>query len=66
MLSGTQASRSFMTVKTLIYNIFHAEIFNSDISESFAVGDVLSANIKTYGIDCHYRYNNPLRDEIMQ
>ena len=32
--------------------IFRAEIFNSEISESFAVGDEISVKIMTYGIDC--------------
>ena len=55
-----------MTVKIIcnLEFIFHAEIFNSEISESFA-GDEISVKIKTYGIDCAYRYNNPLRDDTM-
>ena len=63
-----QASRSFMTVekKYVIYIIFHAEIFNSEISELFAVGNEISVKIKTYGIYCPYRYNNHLRDEAMR
>ena len=40
--------------------MFHAEIFNSEIYESFAVEDEMSVKIKTYGIDCPNLYNNPL------
>ena len=54
-----------METSVLIKIIFHAKIFNSEISESFAVGDEISEKIKTYSIDCHYRYNNPLYDETM-
>ena len=40
--------------------------YSSEISGSFAVGDEISVKIKTYGIDCPYWYNNPLRDETMR
>ena len=52
-----------MTVKRsyVIYIIFHAEIFNSEIFEQFAVGDEISVVFETYGIDYPYRYNNHLR-----
>ena len=39
---------------------------NSEISESFAVGDEISVKIKTCVIDCPYWYNNPLRDVTMR
>ena len=44
----------------VIWIIFHAEIFNIEISESFAVGNEISVKIKTYSIYCPYRYNNHL------
>ena len=51
-----------MTVKRsyVIYIIFQAEIFNSEISESFAVGAEILVKNETYDIDNPYRYNNPL------
>ena len=41
-------------------------MFNSEISESFAVGNGISVKIKTYGIYCPYLFNNHFQDETMR
>ena len=41
-----------MTIKNHMYSRL---FFNSEMSESFAVGNKTSVKIKTYGIYCPYR-----------